>query len=60
MSKMIFISLLIKDFVVLIVFYMVLGFEKNFVFSDDVGVCMVWSEVIYVMLVMYLKWCIFI
>lgn len=56
MSKMIFISLPVKDLPASIAFYKALGFERNPQFSDDSGACMVWSEHIYAMLLTQAKW----
>ncbi len=56
MSKMIFVSLPIRDLTVSIGFYKALGFTQNAQFSDDTSACMVWSEAIYVMLLTHAKW----
>lgn len=56
MSKMIFISLPVTDLAASINFYKALGFENNAQFSDDTAACMVWSEVINVMLLTHEKW----
>lgn len=56
MTKMIFISLPIKDLAVSKAFYEALGFEYNPQYSDDKGACMIWSESIYVMILTHEKW----
>ena len=56
MTKMIFISLPVTDLQASIVFYQALGFEQNLQFSDDGGVCMVWSDTIHAMLLTHAKW----
>lgn len=37
-------------------FYEALGFENNPQFTDETAACMVWSEVIHVMLLTHEKW----
>jgi len=56
MTKMIFISFPVSDLQASIAFYKALGFQQNPQFSDDSGVCMVWSEAIYAMLLTHAKW----
>lgn len=56
MSKMIFISLPVKNLDVSVNFYKALGFEYNPQFSDEGGACMVWSKEINVMLLTHEKW----
>jgi len=56
MTKMIFVSLPVTDLKASIAFYNALGFQQNPQFSDDSGVCMVWSEAIYAMLLTHAKW----
>lgn len=56
MTRMLFISLPVKDLQASISFYEALGFERNPRFSDDAGACMVWSEAIHVMVVTHAKW----
>lgn len=50
MPKQVFINLAVKDLDRSEHFYTSLGFTKNPQFSDDTGICMVWSEHIFVML----------
>lgn len=56
MTKMIFVNLPVTDLARSMAFYEALGFTKNPVFSDETAACMVWSEVIYVMLLTHDKW----
>ncbi|MEP7101978.1 MAG: VOC family protein [Burkholderiales bacterium] len=56
MTKMIFVSLPVTDLAASIAFYKALGFGQNPQFSDDTGVCMVWSETIHAMLLTHAKW----
>lgn len=56
MTRMLFVSLPVKDLQTSIAFYEALGFERNPHFSDDAGACMVWSEAIHVMVVTHAKW----
>jgi predicted lactoylglutathione lyase len=56
MTKMIFISLPVTDLPASVAFYQALGFQQNPQFSDDAGVCMVWSETIHAMLLTHAKW----
>jgi len=56
MSKMIFISLPVKNLPASMAFYKALGFENNPGFTDDTAACMVWSEAIHVMLLTHEKW----
>jgi len=55
MAKQIFINLPVKDLQKSSDFYTSLGFTINPQFSDDKGKCMVWSEIIYVMLLTHEK-----
>lgn len=50
MSKQVFINLPVQDLVESTAFYEALGFTKNLAFSDENASCMVWSDVIMVML----------
>lgn len=52
MAKQIFINLAVKDLHKSMAFYAALGFINNPQFSDDTGKCMVWSESIFVMLLL--------
>jgi len=56
MSKMIFVSLPVRDLAASIAFYKALGFTQNPQFSDEASACMVWSEAIYAMLLTHAKW----
>jgi predicted lactoylglutathione lyase len=56
MAKMIFVNLPVSDLVRSTAFYQAVGGEKNPQFSDDTGVCMVFSEAIYVMLMTHDKY----
>ena len=56
MTKMIFISFPVSDLQASVAFYKALGFQQNPQFSDDSGVCMVWSEAIHAMLLTHAKW----
>jgi predicted lactoylglutathione lyase len=56
MTKMIFVSLPVKDLKASTAFYKALGFEQNPRFSDETSACMVWSEAIQVMLLSLAKW----
>ena len=56
MPKTIFVNLPVADLPHSEAFYTALGLEKNPVFSDDTGACMVWSETIFVMLLTHPKW----
>ena len=49
MPKMIFVNLPVADVAASTAFYEAIGFEKNPKFSNDKGVCLVWSDSIYVM-----------
>lgn len=55
MTKQIFINLAVKNLKKALDFYTALGFTINPQFSDDTGICMVWSESIYVMLLTHEK-----
>ena len=56
MTKMIFVSLPVKDLKASTAFYKALGFDQNTKFSDETSACMVWSEAIQVMLLSLAKW----
>ena len=53
---MIFVNLPVSDLPASMAFYEALGFNNNPRFSDDTAACMVWSEVIHVMLLTHAKW----
>jgi predicted lactoylglutathione lyase len=53
---MIFVNLPVSDLPASTAFYEALGFTNNPRFSDDTAACMVWSEVIHVMLLTHAKW----
>jgi len=55
MAKQIFINLAVKDLQKSMDFYAALGFSNNPQFSDDSGKCMVWSENIFVMIMIHEK-----
>ena len=55
MPKQIFINLAVKDLQKSMDFYTALGFTNNPQFSDDTGKCMVWSDDIFVMLLLHEK-----
>jgi len=56
MQKMIFVNLPVKDLKASMAFYKALGFSNNPNFTDDTAACMVWSDVIFVMLLTHPKW----
>jgi predicted lactoylglutathione lyase len=56
MPKMIFVNLPVTHLKKSMAFYTSLGFTNNPAFSDETAACMVWSEVIYVMLLTHAKW----
>src|SRR5678809_432599 len=56
MQKMIFVNLPVKDLKASMAFYKALGFSNNPNFTDDTAACMVWSDVIFVMLLTHAKW----
>lgn len=49
MPRMIFVNLPVADVAASTAFYEAIGFTKNPKFSNDQGVCLVWSDSIYVM-----------
>ena len=53
MAKQIYINLAVKDLQKSIDFYTALGFSNNPQFSDDSAKCMVWSENIFVMIMIH-------
>jgi predicted lactoylglutathione lyase len=53
---MIFVNLPVKDLPRSMAFYKALGFTNNPHFTDETAACMVWSEVINVMLLTHDKW----
>jgi predicted lactoylglutathione lyase len=53
---MIFVNLPVADLDRAKAFYGALGFVNEPKFSDDSGACMVWSDTIFVMLLMHEKW----
>ena len=55
MAKQIFINLAVKDLQKSMDFYTALGFTNNPQFSDDAGICMVWNENIFVMILTHEK-----
>ncbi len=55
MSKLIFINLPVRDLPRSIAFYEALGARKNEQFTDDTAACMVFSEIIHVMLLTHDK-----
>lgn len=56
MPKMIFVNLPVTDLEASMNFYKAIGFENNSRFTDDTAACMVWSDVINVMLLTHTKW----
>lgn len=54
-TKSVFINLPVADLARSEAFYRALGAEKNPVFSDETGACMVFSDAIYVMLLTHPK-----
>jgi predicted lactoylglutathione lyase len=55
-TKTIFVNLPVTHLKNAIAFYKALGFARDPHFSDDTAACMVWSEVIHVMLLTHAKW----
>lgn len=55
MAQQVFINLAVKDLQKSMDFYTALGFTNNPQFSDDTAKCMVWSESIYVMIMVHEK-----
>lgn len=55
MAKQIFINLAVKDVDKSMEFYTKMGFSNNPQFSDESGMCMVWSEDIFLMLLSHEK-----
>ena len=53
---MIFVNLPVADLKASMAFYEALGFTNNPQFTDETAACMVWSEVIHVMLLTHDKW----
>lgn len=51
MTKMVFISLPVKDVAASTAFYQAIGFEKNEAFSNEQGAAMKWSDTVSFMLV---------
>lgn len=56
MSKMIFVNLPVASLTRSMDFYTALGFTNQPAFTDDTAACMVWSEMISVMLLTHDKW----
>ena len=56
MPKMIFVNLPVTDLARSEAFYAALGWSKNPQFSDATAACMVWSDIIHVMLLTHPKW----
>jgi predicted lactoylglutathione lyase len=56
MSKMIFVSLPVRDLAKAIAFYQALGAVNNPQFTDETSACMVLSDTIFVMLLTHDKW----
>lgn len=56
MSRMIFVNLPVTDLGASMAFYTELGFINNPMFTDDTAACMVWSDIINVMLLTHDKW----
>lgn len=56
MSKKIFISLPVTNLNASIAFYKSIGFMSDPHFTDETAACMVWSEVVNVMLLTHAKW----
>jgi uncharacterized protein len=56
MSKMIFVSLAVRDLAKAKVFYTAIGATINPQCSDDTGACMVFSETIHAILLTHEKW----
>jgi uncharacterized protein len=59
MSKMIFVSLPVRDLAKAKAFYEALGAANNPQFTDETSACMVFSETIFVMLLTHDKWAFF-
>ncbi|TWU55847.1 VOC family protein [Rubripirellula reticaptiva] len=56
MTKKIFVNFPVLDLRASMAFYKAIGFENNPQFTDDTAACMVWSDVIHVMLLTHDKW----
>jgi uncharacterized protein len=56
MSKMIFVSLPVRDLAQAKVFYEAIGAVNNPQFTDETAACMVFSDTIFVMLLTHDKW----
>ena len=56
MSKMIFVNLPVTDLAASTAFYEAIGGEKNDMFSDETGACIVLSDTIHVMLLTHDKY----
>lgn len=56
MARMIFVNLPVADLEASKSFYAALGFTNNPRFTDDTAACMVWSDIINVMLLTHAKW----
>lgn len=56
MSKLIFVNLPVADLPASVRFYEAMGATRNPQFSDDTGTCMVFSDVIHVMLLTHCKY----
>ena len=59
MPRMIFVNLPVTDVPASKAFHEALGFHNNPNFSDESGVCMVWSDTIFVMALSHEKWTMF-
>lgn len=55
MAKLIFVNLPVSDLARATAFYQAIGFVKNAQFSDDTASCMVFSDIIHVMLLTHDK-----
>jgi uncharacterized protein len=56
MTKMIFVNLPVAELAVSKRFYEAIGFTNNPQFTDDTAACMVWSDIIHVMLLTHDKY----
>ena len=56
MSTSIFVNLPVADLPKSKAFYEALGFKNNPQFTDETAACMVWSDIIFVMLLTHAKW----
>jgi predicted lactoylglutathione lyase len=56
MSKLIFVNLPVADLAAAKAFYEAIGFTNNPQFTDETAACMVFSDVIHVMLLTHDKW----